>query len=130
MKTIIAGSRTVTDYSIVLKAIQLSKFDISEVVSGGARGADSLGERFAKENKIPVKIFPANWEMYGKKAGFLRNREMAEYGEALIAIMINNSKGTSNMISLAKEKGLKVYVLEIEESPNLKDNSKISWKEE
>ncbi len=110
MKTIIAGSRDIEDYAEVVKGIEGAGFLITEVVSGKARGVDSLGERWAIENFKPVKEFPANWEMHGKAAGPIRNREMANYAEALIAIFDGKSPGTKNMIELARNNNLIVYV--------------------
>ena len=113
MKLIIAGTRTFDNYKLlkesVLKNINIS--DIEEIVSGTAKGADSLGELFAFENDIPVKRFPANWEKYGKSAGYRRNVEMAEYGDTLIAFWDGVSKGTLHMINIAKNKNLKVFVI-------------------
>jgi len=110
MKVIIAGSREIFDYNIVKEAIEESKFEITEVVSGTARGVDSLGERWAYEHKIPVKRFPADWDKHGKAAGIIRNSEMANYGEALIAIWDGESRGTKNMIDTAKKKNLQVFI--------------------
>jgi len=110
MKTIIAGSRTITDYETVVDAISTSGFPISEVVCGGASGVDSLGELYAFHNAVPCKKFPAKWHLYGKKAGHIRNQEMADYAEALIAVWDGVSTGTADMIARAQEKGLQVYV--------------------
>lgn len=110
MKTIIAGSRSITDYNVVKKVIKQSKFSITEVVSGTAFGVDRQGERFGHENKIPIKRFPAEWGEYGKSAGYIRNAEMAKYADALIAIWDGESRGTKHMIDLARSKGLKTYV--------------------
>lgn len=111
MKTIIAGSRGITNFNIVAKAIQDSQFPISEVVSGGAKGVDQLGERWAAQNKIPTRVFPAQWDKLGKSAGYRRNEDMAKYANALIAIWDGQSKGTKHMIDIAKSKGLQVYVI-------------------
>lgn len=110
MKVIIAGSRTIEDYDIVKKAIREANFNITEVVCGMASGVDSLGERYALEHFIPVTYFPADWKKMGKSAGYIRNEEMAKYGEALIAVIENTSKGTMHMIELAKKYKLVVYV--------------------
>lgn len=113
MRTIIAGGREITDYEEVCRAILFSNFDITEVVSGKARGVDTLGEQFAKEFNIPIKEFPADWNKHGKAAGPIRNCEMADYvGDegALIAIWDGQSRGTKHMIDYATKKGLKVYV--------------------
>lgn len=107
---IIAGSRGITNYSLVKEAIKESGFKIKEIVSGGAIGVDSLGERYAKENNIPLNIFYARWDLFGKRAGRVRNEEMARNADALIAIHDGISNGTRHMIEIAKQKGLKVYV--------------------
>lgn len=110
MKVIIAGSREIADPKVLIDAIRASCFNITEVVSGCARGVDRMGEKWASENQLPVKYFPAYWQTYGQKAGFLRNAQMAEYGEALIAVWDGKSLGTKNMIALARAKGLQVFV--------------------
>lgn len=114
MKTIIAGSRTILNYWEVEKSVKDSGFLISEVVCGGANGVDSLGRKWGKNNQIPVKEFLANWNQFGKRAGYLRNEQMAEYADALIAVWDGKSKGTKHMIELAKHKGLEVFVREMD----------------
>ena len=80
----------------------------------GCRGADLLGEEYAKEHKIPLKIFPADWDTYGKRAGYLRNKQMAEYASkengVLVAFPVGDSKGTKMMIRLAHEYDLEINV--------------------
>ena len=110
LKVIVAGSRTVSDESVIANAIKESGFNIAEVVSGGAKGVDRLGEQWAKGNQIPLKIFPADWKRYNKAAGPIRNLKMAEYADALIAIWDGKSRGTKNMIETARKQGLYVYV--------------------
>ena len=110
MKTIIAGGRDFTDYELVKESmaqfLEGPPFVISEVVSGGATGADSLGERWAKDNEIPVRVFPADWARFHRGAGPIRNAEMAEYADALIVFWDGKSRGTKNMLSTAKKQGL------------------------
>ncbi len=121
MKLIIAGSRTITNYSIVYDAV-ISRFygdsifdhNITEIVSGGANGIDQLGERFAMNEHIPYKVFPAEWEKYNKSAGVKRNLQMAKYADTLLCIWDGISRGSKNMIKLAKENGLDVHVEIIE----------------
>jgi len=110
MKVIIAGSRDCEDYNLLLTAIANAGFDVTAVVSGGAKGADSLGERFAEECALPVFKFPAHWEQYGRAAGPIRNELMAEFGDALIALWDGKSRGTKNMIDRATAHGLKIHV--------------------
>jgi hypothetical protein len=120
MRCVVSGSRDFTDYDVLLDAIAESNFEITEIVSGAclnedygnaySKGVDGLGERYAHENKIPVKYFPADWKTHGRAAGPYRNSQMAEYADALIAIKKPSSAGTANMIRCANEQGLKVYV--------------------
>jgi len=110
VKVIIAGSRHYSDYAEMVAGIEASGFDVTEVVSGGARGADELGERWARERDIPIKRFEADWDELGKRAGFVRNGEMVAYAEALVAFPLANSKGTANTIERATKAGLRVHV--------------------
>lgn len=82
-----------------------------EIVSGTAKGADQLGERFAKEHNYQIKQFPADWNTYGKKAGYIRNKQMAEYADALVAFWNGESKGTKSMIELAEKNLLQIKVV-------------------
>lgn len=117
MKTIIAGSREITDYNIVHKAVYESPWVITEVVSGGARGVDSLGEQAAAAFAIPVKVFPAAWDLHGRAAGPIRNQQMAEYSEGLIAIWDGVSVGTHDMIKRAERMKLRVHVINLSTKP-------------
>jgi len=110
MKVIIAGSRCIGNYETVKQAILDSGYEITEVVSGGARGVDRLGEQYAKEFGITIKQFIPDWDGLGKKAGHVRNREMGDYSDALIALWDGESKGTSGMIDYAMKKNLKVFI--------------------
>jgi hypothetical protein len=112
MKIIIAGSRTINySVSVIQAAVDGSNYDdISEVVSGAARGVDSLGEQWAARYMIPVKRFPAKWNEKGKAAGFLRNNEMADYADRLIAIWDGESKGTLHMINVMAARNKPVFV--------------------
>ena len=117
IKVIIAGTRDFNDYAFLKKNVDYFLQGINpnneeiEIVSGNARGADKLGERYAKEHNLPVKLFPANWDKYGKRAGYLRNQEMANYSDVLIAFWDEKSKGTKHMIDIAKKQGLTVIVV-------------------
>ena len=110
MKIIIAGGRDFDNYLHLLEAVVKSGFDITEVVSGGAPGADTLGELFARDMDLSMKRFPADWNRHGRAAGPIRNGEMALYADALIAMWDGVSTGTANMIKQATERGLKVHV--------------------
>jgi YspA, cpYpsA-related SLOG family len=110
MKTIIAGGRTITDYSLVSTALAESGFIPTEIVSGMAPGVDTLAVQYATQHNLPLKEFPANWSLYGRSAGPRRNRQMAEYADALIAVWDGESRGTKNMIEEATKRNLQVYV--------------------
>lgn len=112
MKVIIAGSRNIEDYNLIILAVNKSQFVITEVVSGNARGVDKLGEYFAIKEGYKLTTFPANWGKWGKRAGYIRNAGMANYAEALIAVWDKKSKGTKMMIDIAEKKGLKVFIYE------------------
>jgi hypothetical protein len=109
MKTIVAGSREYTDYRRVKEI--LNCWEITEIVHGNCRGVDKLGERYAKEHNIPFKPFPADWETYGKAAGPIRNREMAEYAKEgrLILIWDGKSKGSADMKKQAEKHDIQVF---------------------
>jgi hypothetical protein len=110
VKTIIAGSRDIVSYGEVEAAVKASGFTVTQVVSGSARGADQLGERYASENRLPIKQFIPDWDRIGKSAGYRRNEDMARYAEAAIILWDGASKGTKHMIDFATKQGLKVYV--------------------
>ena len=88
----------------------LVDWEITEVVSGKARGVDTLGEWWAKsgEKDIPIQSFPADWKKFKKAAGYIRNAEMAKYADALIAIWDGESRGTFNMIEEAMKNRLRI----------------------
>lgn len=109
MKVIIAGSREITSYQVVKDAWLTSEFGMTEVVSGGARGVDRLGEKLAEELSLPVQKFIPDWEL-GKGAGYVRNKAMANYADALIAVWDGVSKGTKNMIDEMKKLGKPVHI--------------------
>lgn len=113
MRVIIAGSRGITEYGIVALAVALSSFQVTEVVSGRARGVDLLGERWAALNGVPVAGFPvlqSMWAIEGKSAGHNRNHRMARYADALVAVWDGRSPGTKSMIGIARAALMPVYV--------------------
>lgn len=110
MKTIIAGSRDGVTLEDVRKAVASCPWHITSTVSGTARGVDQFGEIVAKELDLYTYRVPANWNLYGKRAGIVRNELMARGADALIAVWDGKSRGTEHMIGLAKKLGLRVYV--------------------
>ena len=117
LKVIIAGSRTFSDYGLLARVCDhmLQNQSDVEIVSGKEpKGADKLGELYAEENGYEVKDFYAHWNQYGDAAGPIRNKEMAEYADALIAFWNGDTirSGTYNMICTARSMNLKVKVCE------------------
>lgn len=117
MKVIIAGSRNIPDYNatytMLYNRLWNLHWKITEVVSGGADGADQIGERYAAIQSIPVKRFLPDWDTHGKAAGPIRNALMASYADALIALWDGKSRGTENMIQEAMKRQLKVEIVKI-----------------
>ena len=133
LRIIIAGCRDFNDYSFLEKEClriikqtvgKISKNDVT-IVSGRATGADRLGERFAEKFGLKVKYFPADWDRFGRRAGPMRNAEMASYASGsgdkpndevkgmLIAFWDGESRGTKNMIDTARKMQLAVHVVDI-----------------
>lgn len=124
-RIIVAGGRDLEDYELVHSTLfeyinhflDLGSTDSVEIVSGRARGADRLGEKFADEYGYPVKCFEADWQKYGKAAGPIRNNDMAEYASedgyygVLIAFWDCKSRGTQNMIDIAERYRLDVKIV-------------------
>jgi len=110
VRVIISGGRFFEDYKVLLEAVVESQFEISTVVSGGASGVDALGKRYAVEMNKKLDVHEANWKTYGRGAGPVRNKSMAENADALIAIWDGQSRGTKNMIDTAAKMGLRMYI--------------------
>jgi hypothetical protein len=116
MRTIIAGSRKITDFKVLVEAIEAAALFEGIVptstLSGGAGGVDRLGERWAAEQGLACRLCPPDWKQ-GPTAGFARNYTMAQGADALIAVWDGSSAGTKHMIQLARKYGLLVYVHEV-----------------
>jgi len=114
MKTIIAGSRNFDNYDLLRKVMSgpVNEAGISptRIVSDMVFGAETLGERYASDMELPIDPFPADWSKHGRSAGYIRNAEMAEYADALVAFWDMQSKGTENMIKQAKKHNLKIFI--------------------
>lgn len=112
MKIIIAGSRTLWNYEAVDMAIQKTGWRVDEVFCGMAAGADCVGWAWAHVNNIPIREFYADWEQWGKRAGPIRNTQMAQQADALVLLWDGISNGSRHMLELANRLGLQTCVIE------------------
>ena len=140
MKIAIIGSRGFNDYPLLCKLMKKIKSPISEIVSGGARGADSLGARYAKENDIPLKVFEAQWDdieaegalvkqnrqgnLYNSLAGFWRNKDIVDRAEMVVAFWDEKSKGTENSVQRARAKKKPLVIVNFDKKKLKKENIK------
>ncbi len=111
-KVAVVGGREFTNRKTMFYVLDKynENFGIKCIVSGGARGADTLAEVYAFERQIPLVIYNAEWDKYGKKAGFIRNVTIAENCDVVIAFPTKESKGTWHTITIAKKMNKPVYV--------------------
>lgn len=112
---IVAGSRGFSDYQMLRGKLDniLGNLDpeVTAIVSGTARGADQMGERYAEERMLKLVRMPADWDTHGKRAGYLRNEEMAKIATHCVVFWDGKSPGTQHMINLAEKHGLKVRIV-------------------
>ena len=122
-RVIVAGSRTASSvyiYSLLerkLDRILKNKAVTHDIiiVSGTANGADKLGEEYARSRSFQVERYPADWDQYGKRAGYIRNAEMATDADALVALWDGESRGTKHMIAIANQMGLPTRIINFKE---------------
>ena len=119
MKLAIVGSRNFNNYELLCSFIE-DKFnlnDIDTIVSGGAKGADALAERFAKDHNLVLSVKKADWSRYGKAAGPMRNRLIVSEADAVVAFPSPTSKGTLNSMDLARKMCKRLEVLYVQDDP-------------
>lgn len=117
IKVLVCGGRDYTKYHRVLSVLEeIHKHrTIGQIISGHARGADKLGERWAKLRKVDLRIFEVSkeeWELHGKKAGILRNQRMLEEGKPNLVVAFPGGRGTADMIERSKKAGVPVVRVE------------------
>lgn len=123
-RIVVCGGRDFNDRELCFQALDkiIPMYPDPEIVSGHATGADSLGEEYAREHALPVSIFPASWQVYGRAAGPIRNKQMLEYARQdnplIVAFWDGASRGTGNMIRQAKEAGVPVKIIRIGKETN------------
>ena len=114
MKLIIAGSHTFSDYQLLCHTLAPERHRITEIIHGGARGADRLGFRWAVRHHVRSRCFAADWTRFGKSAGVRRNHHMAQAGDVLVAFHVHNSPGTAHMIACMRALGKPVVIIRVE----------------
>ena len=115
-RVVIFGSRDFNDYELLKEKCDVylknKKYTHNVIiVSGHAKGADTLGEQYAKENNYKVEVYPAKWKEFGVKAGFIRNEQMADISNAAIGFWDGESHGTKHMIDYCTKKGLNIKIV-------------------
>ena len=110
MKVLICGSRNITDPALVSQAVSQSGITTTHIISGGARGVDRLAGEYAVSQGIGFTEYPADWDKYGKRAGFIRNYAMVGAADAVIAVWDGTSPGTKHSIEFARSCGKRVFV--------------------
>jgi len=111
MKLAIVGTRTFCDYGKMEDTLEEYKDRITEIISGGAQGADRLAEIYAKDYEIPIRIFKADWKTYGKRAGPMRNKQIVDAADEVITFWDGKSSGTKSTIDFAQEKGIPTHII-------------------
>ncbi|MGM9508819.1 SLOG family protein [Larkinella sp. GY13] len=111
MKTAIIGSRTATDASYETLKQTADELGVTEIISGGATGADTLAERYAQETGKPLTVFKADWNHHGKAAGPIRNRQIIEGADLVLALWDGQSKGTADSLKKAKALGKRTWII-------------------
>ena len=114
MKLIIAGSRTFTDYQLLCQALAPDRHRITQVITGGARGADQLGYRWAWKHAVKHQLYRAAWARFGKSAGIRRNQQLAQAGDVLVAFWDGQSPGTRPIIGCMQQLGKPVVVVRVD----------------
>ena len=113
MRIIVAGSRNFDCYWLLESKLDfyIGGHQLVQIVSGTARGADQLGERYAENRGLSIERFPADWDTHGKRAGYIRNEQMAKYATHAVIFWDGSSRGTASMIKLCKTYNLKYRVV-------------------
>ena len=114
MRLIIAGSHTFTNYQCLCQTLVPDRSRITQVLTGGARGAEQLGYRWAWKHAIRHRLFRADWERFGKAAGVRRNHQLAQAGDVLVVFEDGPSPGTAHLIQCMQQLGKPVVVVRVD----------------
>lgn len=117
MRVLVSGDRNFTDTELLYSVLDdLAKVEVIDVIiEGDARGADRMAGYWARKNRVDLLLFPADWNTFGKSAGYIRNKQMLVEGkpDLVIAFLAPDSKGTKNMIEQAREAGVEVRIINV-----------------
>jgi len=108
MKLAVIGSRTFSYYTFMCSV--LDQYEITMIISGGARGADTLAEKYAKDHDIPIMTYSADWKRFGRSAGNQRNFQIIDDCDEVVAFWDGESKGTDHSIGYAEQCNKKVRI--------------------
>ncbi len=115
MKIAIVGSRSFTDYALLVAEVERLEASLSTkitgIVSGGAKGIDTLAEAYAREHSIPMQIIRPDYATYGRRAPLVRNKEIVKAADVVLAIWDGQSPGTAHALKMARELGIKTIVV-------------------
>lgn len=111
MKAIVCGGRDYSDSNYLEQVLDLCVkwWDLQLIITGGAKGADSLAHQWALKRKLATEIHHADWSSYGKAAGMIRNKAMLAQ-EPNVVIAFDGGSGTENMITIARKAGIPVFI--------------------
>ena len=111
MRVLVCGGRDFSDTAMVFAALDRihAKRGISCIIDGAARGADQLGSNWATKHGIANIRCPADWNRYGKSAGFMRNRTMLVSERPDLVVAFPGGRGTAHMVQLATKSGFTVW---------------------
>ena len=108
MTVLVCGGRDYTDRERLYRLLSFNRTKIAMIVHGAAKGADTLADDWARANSVPCMRVPAEWEKFGKKAGFMRNEKMLSLGHPDLVVAFPGGAGTAMMVRLARNAGIRV----------------------
>lgn len=115
MKLLVCGSRSVNDYTLV--KVNIDALKPTEIIHGGAIGADTLADIYAIDNDLPKTVIKPDWKMHGKAAGPIRNRQMVDLCDEVLAFWDHASRGTKSTIDYAREVGKPLHIVPVNFRP-------------
>ena len=122
VSVLVCGGRKFNEWPAMQKALDRISPDI--IIHGAAGGADSMAGRYARENNIPCRDFPAEWRRYGKSAGYRRNQQMLDEGKPNLVVAFPGGPGTQNMVEISRQQGFEVNIMDHQGNPRHRGDPK------